>query len=330
MNLIDGNTLLVVIGAVMLVMTVVGVGAAYFIAIRPQMKLNRRMLMIGALEGVGVVSNVGETRRQRRIHEKVQKLKDKGGKKSWIDQIRLSMVRAGYQVSLQHYFAASAGLGIFSAFLYLIAGMPTIGVIPVALIGAIGLPKLILKFIAAKRRKKFTSHFADAVDVVVRGIRSGLPVSECMNIIAREFEDPLGEEFRMIIEGERLGLTIEEILRRGLERMPTSEFKFFAIVLQIQRQTGGNLADTLGNLSDVLRARKSMRDKVQALASEAKSSAGIIGSLPFFVAGMLSILNPDYLMLLFTETMGNYMLIGGFIWMGLGVTVMTKMINFEV
>ncbi len=151
-----------------------------------------------------------------------------------------------------------------------------------------------------------------------------------MNISAREFEDPLGEEFRRIIEGERLGLTIEDILRRGLERLPTSEFKFFSIVLQIPRQTGGNLADTLGNLSSVLRARKSMRDKVQALASEAKSSAGIIGSLPFFVAGMLSILNPDYLMLLFTETMGNYMLIGGFIWMGLGVTVMAKMINFEV
>ncbi|NQU70688.1 MAG: type II secretion system F family protein [Rhodospirillales bacterium] len=330
MNLVDGNMLLVVIGSVMLVMTIGGIGLVYALAVRPQMKLKRRLSMIGSLEGVGVVSNLGEGRRQRRIHEKIRKLKDKGGEKSWSDQIRLSMLRAGYQVSLTHYFVGSAAMGILAAFLYLIAGMPMIGLLPVALTGAVGLPKLILKFIAAKRRKKFTSHFADAVDVVVRGIRSGLPVSECMNIIAREFEDPLGEEFRMIIEGERLGLTIEEILRRGLERMPTSEFKFFSIVLQIQRQTGGNLADTLGNLSGVLRARKSMREKVQALASEAKSSAGIIGSLPFFVAGMLSILNPDYLMLLFTETMGNYMLIGGFIWMGLGVTVMAKMINFEV
>lgn len=330
MNLVDGNMLLVIIGSVMLVMTIGGIGLVYALAVRPQMKLKQRMSMIGALESAGVASNLGESRRQRRIHEKIQKLKDKGGEKSWTDQIRLSMLRAGFQVSLTHYFVGSAAMGIVAAFLYLIAGMPAIGVLPVALTGAVGLPKLILKFIAAKRRKKFTSHFADAVDVVVRGIRSGLPVSECMNIIAREFEDPLGEEFRMIIEGERLGLTIEEILRRGLERMPTSEFKFFSIVLQIQRQTGGNLADTLGNLSSVLRARKSMRDKVQALASEAKSSAGIIGSLPFFVAGMLSILNPDYLMLLFTETMGNYMLIGGFIWMGLGVTVMAKMINFEV
>jgi tight adherence protein B len=330
MQSIDANMLVVIGGAVMLFLTFGGIGLAYVFTIRPQMKLNKRMSLIGALEGAGVVSNVGETRRQKRIQDKIQKLKDKEGEKTWTDQVRLSMLQAGYQVSLTHYFVGCTAMGIFAAFLYVIAGMPMIGVLPVALIGAIGLPKLILKFIAAKRRKKFTRHFADAVDVVVRGIRSGLPVSECMNIIAREFEDPLGEEFRMIIEGERLGLTLEEILRRGLERMPTSEFKFFAIVLQIQRQTGGNLADTLGNLSGVLRARKSMRDRVQALASEAKSSAGIIGSLPFFVAGMLSILNPDYLMLLFTEDLGNYMLIGGFIWMGIGMTVMAKMINFEV
>jgi tight adherence protein B len=330
MQTVDGNTLFLVIGVMLMVLTVGAIGATYAVAIRPQMKLKRRMSSIGALEGARTNSNAAENRRQRRIQEKVQKLKDRETKQSWADQVQLSMLRAGVQVSMTRYFVGCGVMALVSAMVYLMMGMPGLGVLPVALIGALGLPKLILKFMARKRQKKFTMDFADAVDVVVRGIRSGLPVSECMNIIAREFDDPVGEEFRMIIEGERLGLTLEEILRRGLERMPTSEFKFFAIVLQIQRQTGGNLADTLGNLSGVLRARKNMRDKVQALASEAKSSAGIIGSLPFFVAGMLSILNPDYLMLLFTEDLGNYMLIGGLMWMSVGITVMSKMINFEV
>ncbi|MBL4719520.1 MAG: type II secretion system F family protein [Alphaproteobacteria bacterium] len=330
MQTMDGNMLFVVLGAILMVLTIVGVGATYAVTIRPQMKLKKRLAAIGSLEGARTTSNAAENRRQRRIQEKVKKLRNRAKSQSWTDQILLSMLRAGVQVSKTRYLVGCAVMGLASALVSLMFGLPGVGILPVALIGALGLPKLILKYMAYKRQKKFTSDFADAVDVVVRGIRSGLPVSECMNIIAREFDDPVGEEFRMIIEGERLGLTLEEILRRGLERMPTSEFKFFAIVLQIQRQTGGNLADTLGNLSGVLRARKNMRDKVQALASEAKSSAGIIGSLPFFVAGMLSILNPDYLMLLFTEDLGNYMLIGGLMWMSIGIAVMSKMINFQV
>lgn len=316
-------------GGILLLLTLGVFGMVFVAVIRPQIRLKKRMASIGVMEGPRKTANVTENRRQRRIQEKVQKLKEKG-KKSRTDQIRLSLVRAGLRVTMMQYFLASGGLGLLAILIYMSTGMPAIGAIPVALAGALGIPKVVLGFMAKKRQKMFTGSFADAVDVVVRGIRSGLPLSECMNIIGREFEDPLGEEFRLIIEGERLGLNLEEIMRRGLERMPTSEFKFFAIVLQIQRQTGGNLAETLGNLSAVLRARKGMRDKVQALASEAKSSAMIIGCLPFFVAGMLSILNPAYLMLLFTETLGNYMLLGGLLWMCLGVAVMAKMINFEM
>ena len=183
---------------------------------------------------------------------------------------------------------------------------------------------------ARSRQKTFTSHFANAVDVVVRGIKSGLPVGECLNIIGREAPEPVGEEFRNLVEGQKIGLSLEELLNRGLERIPTTEYKFFAIVLQIQQKTGGNLARTLENLSNVLRERKKMRDKIKSLSSEAKSSAMIIGSLPFFVCGMISLLNPDYMKLLFTTTVGNVLLGIGLGWMGLGVLVMSKMINFKI
>ena len=330
MEFFDQTVLLVGLSALMVFSTVLGFGAAYIFSIRPQILLKRRMSSIGTSEKISSVSNVGENRRQRRIQEKIQNLKVKKNNKNMLEQIRLSMIHAGFRVSMRNYIFAALLMGTASALIYLIFGLPKIGIIPIALIGAIGFPKLILKFIAAKRRKQFTVNFADALDVIVRGISSGLPVSECMNVISKEFADPLGAEFRMIKEGERLGLSLEEIMRRGLERMPTSEFKFFSIVLQIQRQTGGNLATTLSNLSGVLRARKGMKDKVGALASEAKSSAWIIGSLPFLVAGMLLLLDKEYLMLLFTTDLGNYLLYGGGVWMVLGVIVMKKMINFEV
>ncbi len=191
-------------------------------------------------------------------------------------------------------------------------------------------PRFIIKSMAKRRQKQFTANFADAIDLIVRGIKSGLPVNECFNVVAREFNPPLGEEFRLMVEGQNLGMTLDDLMDKGIERLPTAEYKFFAIVLQIQRQTGGNLADTLGNLSSVLRQRKQLRDKVQAMASEAKASAMIIGSLPWFVTGVLSVVNPEYLLLLWTEPAGNVMLGVGACWLTLGITVMRKMINFKI
>jgi tight adherence protein B len=199
----------------------------------------------------------------------------------------------------------------------------------VALTCGVGLPRWIVKHLATKRQKAFTLRFADAVDIIVRGIRSGLPVAECLNIIGREMAEPVGLEFRLIVEGQKLGLTLEEVMTRALIRMPTPELKFFAIVLSIQQQTGGNLADTLSKLSEVLRGRKKLKDKIQSLSSEAKSSAGIIGALPFMVSGLLYLVNPTYMSLLFTTPMGNVMIAGGVVWMGMGVFVMAKMIAFD-
>ncbi len=306
-----------------------GIGIGATMIIRPKILLRRRMQAIGVIGGGSQTTERVESRRQRRIQDQVKQL-GKKEKRGFADNLSDAILQAGLDVSINVFFMISVGVGILMAFLYLVTGMPPVGAILAALIGIFGLPKLFLRFMAKRRQKKFTLHFADAIDLIVRGIKSGLPINECFNVIAREFDPPLGEEFRLIIEGQNLGITLDDLMARGLRRLPTSEYKFFAIVMQIQRQTGGNLADTLSNLSGVLRERKQLRDKIQAMAAEAKASAGIIGSLPFIVAALLSVVNPDYLMLLITEKTGNYILAAGAFWLTLGVTVMRKMIHFKV
>jgi len=319
----------IVIGAVaaMLILGAGIIGAVYII--RPKVLLRKRMNQIGMI-GDGGASDKAESRRQKRIQEKVKQLEQRSRKQSHLDALRSQIMQAGLDINLTTYFVFSAIFGVVAAFGYLMSGMPPLGAIAVLLIGGLLVPKLLLGSMAKARQQKFTRHFADAVDLIVRGIRSGLPINECFRVVAREFDAPLGEEFRLLVEGQNLGWTIDDLMARGIQRLPTAEYKFFAIVTQIQRQTGGNLADTLSNLSNVLRERKKMRDKAQAMASEAKASAMIIGSLPFIVAGLLSIVNPDYLMLLFTEKTGNYLLAFGAFWMTCGSLVMRKMINFSM
>ncbi|MCH7937667.1 MAG: type II secretion system F family protein [Proteobacteria bacterium] len=328
--MIDQQTIIfVIIGAVLSMLMLGGgiIGATFII--RPKMLLRRRMNQIGMI-GDGGASDKAEGRRQRRIQEKVKQLKEKGGDKGFTDRIADQLLQAGLDISVSAYLVISAVIGVVAVLGYLLSGMPPIGALAALPIGAFLVPKMVIGGMAKRRQKKFTAHFADAMDLIVRGIRSGLPINECFTVVAREFDPPLGEEFRLLVEGQNLGLTIDDLMARGIERLPTAEYKFFAIVIQIQRQTGGNLADTLDNLSTVLRERKRMRDKAQAMAAEAKASSMIIGSLPFAVAGLLSVVNPDYLMLLFTERTGNILLGIGAFWMTLGSLVMRKMINFKM
>ncbi len=319
----------VIIGAVFAMLLLGGgiIGAVYII--RPKVLLRKRMNQIGMI-GDGGASDKAESRRQKRIQEKVKQLEQKTRKQSRLEVLRAKIMQAGLEISVTTYFVFSAIVGVVAAGGYVASGLPILGAIPVALIGMFLVPRLLLGSMADRRQKKFTQNFADAIDLVVRGIRSGLPINECFRVVAREFEPPLGEEFRLLVEGQNLGWTIDDLMARGIQRLPTAEYKFFAIVIQIQRQTGGNLAETLSGLSTVLRERKQMRDKAQAMASEAKASAMIIGSLPFAVAGILSVVNPDYLMLLFTQKTGNYLLAFGAFWMTCGSLVMRKMINFKM
>ena len=328
--MIDQQTIIfVIIGAVLAMLMLGGgiIGATFII--RPKVLLRKRMNQIGMIGDSGA-SDKAEGRRQRRIQEKVKQLKEKGGDKGFADRVADQLLQAGLDITVSAYFVISAVIGVVAVLGYLLSGLPPIGALAALPIGAFLVPRMVIGSLANGRQKKFTAHFADAMDLIVRGIRSGLPINECFTVVAREFDPPLGEEFRLLVEGQNLGLTIDDLMARGIERLPTAEYKFFAIVIQIQRQTGGNLADTLDNLSTVLRERKRMRDKAQAMAAEAKASSMIIGSLPFAVAGLLSVVNPDYLMLLFTERTGNILLGIGAFWMTLGSLVMRKMINFKM
>ena len=328
---LDPNVALAIGVSFFMLMLLSTVAVTTFAVLRPRMRLKRRMADLGLVGAAGAGgAGKGGNPRQKRIQVKLQEMEERGKQKKRRNQIRSDILQAGLEINVRNYFVFTAIAGLVAAALSILFGLPIVAAIPIGLIAFFGLPKLVLRFMARGRQKKFTTYFAGAIDVVVRGIRSGLPVGECLAIIGREIPDPVGREFRLLVEGQKIGVSTEELLRRGLERIPTSEYKFFAIVLQIQQQTGGNLADTLANLSDVLRERKKMKDKVQALSSEAKASAMIIGSLPFFVMGMISLINPEYMALLFTETLGQFMLAAGMTWMAIGIIVMSKMINFDL
>jgi tight adherence protein B len=194
----------------------------------------------------------------------------------------------------------------------------------------IGLPRWVLSFLIARRNKSFTEEFPNAIDIIVRGIKSGLPVHDCLGVIARETPEPICSEFQRLVEGQAMGVALDQSLEKMYERMPTAEVRFFAIVMNIQQKTGGNLAEALANLSTVLRARKLMREKVKAMAGEAVASASIIGSLPPGLMGLVSITSPAYMAPMYGDPRGHLMLLAGGIWMALGIFVMRRMINFKI
>jgi tight adherence protein B len=202
-------------------------------------------------------------------------------------------------------------------------------VVLVAFAAGLGLPRWVLGFLTARRKKKFTEHFASAIDVIVRSVKSGLPANEALRIVAREAPDPVGSEFNNLVESMKVGVTMEQALKRMMESMPTPEVGFFAIVMTIQGKSGGNLSEALGNLAFVLRDRKRLQGKIKAMSSEAKASAMIIGALPPGVMTLVYITTPGYIMKLFTERAGNLMLAVCVIWMSMGIMVMRKMINFK-
>jgi tight adherence protein B len=237
----------------------------------------------------------------------------------------------------------AAGLGDNTRNFYIISGVIglTVGLIllvlrqmPLIALGAafgagFGLPRWVVGMLAKARTKKFTGAFSDAIDIIVRGIKSGLPVHDCLKIIGKECPEPLAGEFRILTENVGMGMSMDQALERMYERMPTNELRFFTIVLAIQAKTGGNLAEALGNLSTVLRARKMMAEKIKALSAEAVASAFIIGSLPPGVVGLISVTAPTYMAPMFTDQRGHLMLLVAGFWMSVGIFVMRKMINFK-
>ncbi|HEY4135595.1 MAG TPA: type II secretion system F family protein [Alphaproteobacteria bacterium] len=245
--------------------------------------------------------------------------------------IRQRLAKAGIAMSPGRYALVNFALALaIGGAAVLLLHMPLLLGLGAGIAGGLGLPHWVVAQKTERRLKRFVKLFPEAIDLMVRGIRSGLPVSETIASIGHELADPVGTEFRRITEGVRLGQSMDEAMWDVATRLATPEFKFFVISLSVQRETGGNLAETLENLSEVLRRRLQMQLKIKAMSSEAKASAYIIGSLPFIIFAILMVMNPAYVMKLFTDPRGLVVLGIGLTTMLIGVLVMAKMVKFEI
>jgi tight adherence protein B len=276
--------------------------------------------------------NTVETAALKRRQSTQEALKDLAQSEKQSRRRRLSikgrLEQAGIEMSLPVFWMISAGAGL----VFGIGGLliyKLIGFAVAFFIGFLGAPRWFLGIMVGGRQKKFGNQLADAIDVIVRGVKSGLPLNQCLRIIAAESPQPLAGEFQKICDAQAMGVPLEQSLQRMYDRMPLPEVNFFAIVLIIQQKTGGNLSESLGNLSTVLRSRKLMKEKVKALSSEAKASAMIIGALPIFVMGMVYFTRPQYISILFTDPTGNFVLICCVVMMSMGIFIMNKMVNFK-
>lgn len=247
--------------------------------------------------------------------------------------LRLRLQQAGLDIAPRTFWIISAVVGLLTGAGIILSFQPSpivqLGAVAGGFVGMFGIPRWFLGRLIKKRQAKFLRELANALDVVVRGVKTGLPLNECLQIIARESPEPIASEFREVTEQQRVGVTLSEALLRLTQRMPLPEVKFLSIVIGIQQQSGGNLSEALGNLSGVLRDRIRMQMKVKAMSSEASASAAVLASLPFFVTSMIYLASPDYIMPLFMTKSGNFFLLAGLAWMGCGVIVMKKMISFK-
>lgn len=244
--------------------------------------------------------------------------------------LRQRLERTGRTWSLAQYLMVSGGAIFVFTSLFMLKGLPLLLALMLGLFLGIGLPHFVVGKMISKRVKKFTTKFPDAIELMVRGLRSGLPISETLGIVADEVGGPVGVEFRAVSDKMKIGRTMEQALQETADRLGTPEFQFFVITLAIQRETGGNLAETLANLADVLRKRAAMKLKIRAMSSESKASAMILGSLPFVVFALIMMVNPTYMGGFFTEPRLIVAGLGGMVWMSIGVFVMSKMISFEI
>ncbi|GGA57724.1 pilus assembly protein [Nitratireductor aestuarii] len=317
-------------------------GIAYvflFNSISSEKTVNRRLEVVKKGEADrqsarAVRERTNEAARRRKtiqdtLHELEQKQKNQD-RNVTNPPLKVKLKQAGMEVSLQKFYILSGVTGFLLAFILLLFGAHPLVVLASVVVGAVGLPRWFVNYMRKRRVTAFLEEFPNALDVIVRAIRSGLPFNDAVRMIAAEAREPVRTEFRRIVEAQQIGLSSAEATARMTETMPCPEANFFGIVIQIQSQSGGNLSEALGNLSRVLRNRKKMKARIQALSMEAKASAFIIGSLPPLVATIVFVISPDYIMPLFTTSTGHFLLLISAFWMGLGIFIMRQMINFEV
>jgi len=291
-------------------------------------KAEQRRTSVARNEPVVRTRRVQQRSRREQVEETLKDIEIKQ-RKPRNPPLHVKIEQAGLSWSKTTFIGFAAGLGVLAFAAAFIFGAGLIPALVASFAAAFGAPLWLLSFLKTRREKMFLHGFPDAVDVIVRGIKSGLPLADSLKIIAAEAQEPMRSEFKTIMETQTIGMPLGEACGKLYERMPLPEANFFGIVVSIQQKAGGNLSEALGNLSRVLRDRKKMRAKIQAMSMEAKASASIIGSLPVAVGGLVYLTSPDYIELLWKVDIGRMMLAACALWMATGVFVMKKMINFD-
>lgn len=272
------------------------------------------------------------TKRRKSVQDSLKELEKKQAEvnKKKAATLKAKISQAGLGFTETQFYLGSMALGLLVGAVAVLAGMQLFIALGMAFVAGAGIPRFFVNFVLKRRLKKFLDELPNALDVMVRSIKSGLPLNDALRLIANEAKEPVKTEFRRVVESQQMGLSVPDSIARMYLTVPLSEVNFFAIVIQIQAQAGGNLSEALGNLSRVIRDRKKMKAKVNALSMEAKASAAIIGALPFIVAFLVYLTSPDYMMILFTDPRGHLIMGVSAVWMSIGIFVMRNMINFDI
>jgi tight adherence protein B len=315
------------------VMVALAIGGVVWVFVYPYLsgekKTEQRVANVARSEPVARPTQRAAQKPRREQVENTLKQIEERSRKAKRPPLSVRLTQAGLNWSKRRYMITSAVLG-FVAFLgSLVMGMGLLVALAFGFAAGFGVPTWLLSFLKKRRESKFLAAFPDAVDVIVRGIKAGLPLLDSLKLIAADAVEPVRSEFRAVIDTQTIGMPLGEAVLKLYERMPVAEANFFGIVVSIQQRAGGNLSEALSNLSRVLRDRKKMKAKIQAMSMEAKASAAIIGSLPIAVMSLVYLTSPAYITLLFTEPLGHIMLVCSGVWMMVGVFIMRKMINFD-
>ena len=317
---------MILLGGGVAVVGVVGL-VIYSAFAGPARPVDRRLAVVRGGDGKGSARDSDAVARRKQVTDSLKEIENKAKDKNRVP-LETKLVQAGLAVSKQTFIVGSCfAAGFFALAAIILAGVPA--ALGGLLIGGFGLPNWVLSYRRKKRIKDFLLEFPSAVEVIIRGVKSGLPLGACLQTVAGQAKEPVRSEFQAIVAATSVGLTIAQAVDRLAERVPISDTNFFAIVINVQQQAGGNLTEALGNLSKVLRDRVTLDLKVKALSSEAKSSAWIIGLLPFVMGGLIYFMQPAYMSVLWTTGTGKVLLFGVAFWMSIGVLVMRQMVNFK-
>lgn len=270
-------------------------------------------------------------RKRKSLQDDLQALEKRQQEKSRKNlSIKSRIPQAGLKITVTQFYLLSAATGLVTLIVGVIFGASLLVAAGLAFVVAFGLPRWVLNYMVNRRKNKFLDELPNSLDVMVRSIKSGLPLNDALRLIASEGQEPVKSEFKKVVEAQTVGLSVPEACARLYQAFPLQELNFFSIVITIQSQAGGNLSEALGNLAKVLRERRKMKQKIAAVSMEAKASAAIIGSLPFIVALLVYLTSPDYIKILFTDPRGHFIIGFSGVWMSVGIIVMRNMINFDI